>query len=187
MSASCTSLANGLTVAVDPMPGAESVAVGLYAAVGSRSEPEQLSGLAHLVEHMVFKGAGGRDTRAIAEAIEDVGGVAQRLDRARPDGLPRPRRWPRDAAARRRADRRPRPRAALRRRRISSARSRSILSELGEAVDAPDDLVHDHLFEAAFADQPLGRSVLGASETIRGDHARRSASTGSSGSSCRRG
>jgi len=67
-------LANGLTVAVDPLPGAESVAVGLYASVGSRSEPESRGGLAHLVEHMVFKGAGGRDTRALAEVIEDVGG-----------------------------------------------------------------------------------------------------------------
>ena len=67
-------LANGLTVAVDPLPGAESVSLGLYASVGSRSEPRQLGGLAHLVEHMVFKGAGGRDTRALAEVIEDVGG-----------------------------------------------------------------------------------------------------------------
>jgi predicted Zn-dependent peptidase len=67
-------LPNGLTVAADPIAGAESVAVGLYAKVGSRSEPEHLGGLAHLVEHMVFKGAGGRDTRALAEAIEDVGG-----------------------------------------------------------------------------------------------------------------
>ena len=50
-------LGNGLTVAVDPLPGAESVALGIYAMVGSRSEPENCSGLAHLVEHMVFKGA----------------------------------------------------------------------------------------------------------------------------------
>jgi predicted Zn-dependent peptidase len=42
-----------------------------------------------------------------------------------------------------------------------------ILSELGEVVDSPDDLVHDHLFEAAFDDQPLGRSVLGREETLR--------------------
>src|SRR5215211_8079684 len=67
-------LPNGLTVAADALPGAESVAVGLYASVGSRSEPDGLGGLAHLVEHMVFKGAGGRDTRTLAEAIEDVGG-----------------------------------------------------------------------------------------------------------------
>jgi predicted Zn-dependent peptidase len=46
-------LPNGVTVAVDPLPGAESVAVGLYVSVGSRSEPERLGGLAHLVEHMV--------------------------------------------------------------------------------------------------------------------------------------
>ncbi len=42
-----------------------------------------------------------------------------------------------------------------------------ILSELGEVTDAPDDLVHEHLFEAAFEGQPLGRSVLGRAETIR--------------------
>ena len=60
-------LANGLTVAADPLPGAQSVAIGLYASVGSRSEPERSGGLAHVVEHMVFKGAGGRDTRALAE------------------------------------------------------------------------------------------------------------------------
>ena len=54
MSAEMHVLPNGLTVAVDPLPGAESVAIGLYAMVGSRSEPEDLSGLAHVVEHMVF-------------------------------------------------------------------------------------------------------------------------------------
>ena len=42
MSGELHRLANGLTVAVDPMPGAESVAIGLYAQVGSRSEPEHL-------------------------------------------------------------------------------------------------------------------------------------------------
>jgi predicted Zn-dependent peptidase len=43
-----------------------------------------------------------------------------------------------------------------------------ILSELGECLDAPDDLIHDHLFEAAFGDQPLARPVLGKEESIRG-------------------
>ena len=74
MSGELHRLSNGVSVAVDPMPDARSAAIGLYAMVGSRSEPEHLSGLAHLVEHMVFKGAGSRDTRALAEAIEDVGG-----------------------------------------------------------------------------------------------------------------
>ena len=42
-----------------------------------------------------------------------------------------------------------------------------ILSELGESVDSPEDLVHDHLFEAAFTGQALGRPVLGNEETVR--------------------
>ena len=52
-----------------------------------------------------------------------------------------------------------------------------ILSELGEVFDAPDDLVHDHLFEAAFDGQPLGRSVLGTSRASARP-AGRTASTG---------
>ncbi|HWI85280.1 MAG TPA: insulinase family protein, partial [Sphingomonas sp.] len=74
MSARLHRLANGLTIAVEPMPGVETIAVGLYANCGARSEPAGLSGLAHMVEHMVFKGAGGRSARQIAEAIEDKGG-----------------------------------------------------------------------------------------------------------------
>ena len=42
-----------------------------------------------------------------------------------------------------------------------------ILSELGESVDSPDDLVHDHLFEAAFDGQAIGRPVLGSEATVR--------------------
>jgi len=41
-----------------------------------------------------------------------------------------------------------------------------ILSELGESVDSPDDLVHDHLFEAAFDGQPIGRPVLGTEASV---------------------
>ena len=69
MAAQLTRLANGLTVAIDPMPGARSSAIGLYAGVGSRSEAEGKGGLAHLLEHMVFKGARGRDAGATSEQI----------------------------------------------------------------------------------------------------------------------
>jgi hypothetical protein len=48
--AELTRLDNGVTVANDPMEGAQSASIGLYAAVGSRSEPEGKGGLAHLVE-----------------------------------------------------------------------------------------------------------------------------------------
>ncbi len=164
--AELTRLANGLTVAIDPMPGAQSAAIGLHAFVGSRSEPDGKGGLAHLVEHMVFKGTRKRDARAIAEAIEDVGGSLnawtsrdQTAFHARtlaPDvGL----------ALELIADLVRAPKlddAELEREKLV------ILSELGECLDAPDDLIHDHLFEAAFGEQPLARPVLGSEATITG-------------------
>jgi predicted Zn-dependent peptidase len=157
-------LSNGLTVAVDPLPDAQSVVLGVYAMVGSRSEPEHLSGLAHVVEHMVFKGAGSRDTRQIAEAIEDVGGIINAWT-ARDQTVFYGRTLARDAAllAELIAD-------FLRVPHLNDdhlEREKAvILSELGEATDSPDDLVHDHLFEAAFEGHPLGRSVLGCEETL---------------------
>ena len=158
-------LPNGMTVAADPMPGAESVALGVYAMVGSRSEPEHLNGLAHVVEHMVFKGAGARDTRQIAEAIEDVGGIINAWT-ARDQTVFYGRTLGKDAPllAELIADFLRAPHLHdehLEREKLV------ILSELGEVVDSPDDLVHDHLFEASFDNQPLGRSVLGREETLR--------------------
>jgi predicted Zn-dependent peptidase len=158
-------LPNGLTVAVDPLPGAESVAIGLYASVGSRSEPAALSGLAHLVEHMVFKGAGGRDTRALAEVIEDVGGSLNAWT-ARDQTVFHGRALARDLplVAELIADL---VRAPHFDEDHLQREKQVILSELGEVVDSPDDLVHDHLFEAAFDGQALGRPVLGSEQTVR--------------------
>ena len=158
-------LANGLTVAVDPLTGAESVAMGLYAMVGSRSEPEACSGLAHLVEHMVFKGAGKRGTRELAEAIEDVGGYMNAWT-SRDQTTFHGRVLARDTAllAELIAD-------LVRAPHMDDAhleREKTvILSEIGETVDSPEDLVNDHLFEAAFMSQPLGRSILGREESLR--------------------
>jgi len=165
MSAMHHVLANGLQIAADPIAGAESVALGLYAAVGSRSEPERLGGLAHLVEHMVFKGAGGRDTRALAEVIEDVGGSLNAWT-ARDQTVFHGRSLARDMplVAELIADLIRAPHFAedhLER------EKQVILSELGESIDAPDDLVHDHLFEAAFDRQALGRPVLGTEASVR--------------------
>jgi predicted Zn-dependent peptidase len=157
-------LGNGLTVAVDPLATAESVAIGLYASVGSRSEPARLGGLAHLVEHMVFKGAGGRDTRALAEVIEDVGGSLNAWT-ARDQTVFHGRALARDLplVAELIAD-------LVRAPHFDAdhlAREKQVvLSELGETIDSPDDLVHDHLFEAAFDAQALGRPVLGREESV---------------------
>jgi len=166
LTASLQRLANGLTVIADPMPGAQSAAVGLYAAVGSRQEPGGKGGLAHMVEHMVFKGAGGRDARAIAEAIEDVGGSLNAWT-ARDQTAFHARVLPADVelAVELIGDL---VRAPLFDAAELEREKGVILSELGEIHDNPEDLAGDLLFEAAFADQPLGAPVIGREETIRG-------------------
>ena len=165
MSGEQHTLGNGVTVAVDPLPGAESVALGLYASVGSRSEPARLGGLAHLVEHMVFKGAGGRDTRALAEVIEDVGGSLNAWT-ARDQTVFHGRALARDLplVAELIADL---VRAPHFDEEHLEREKQVILSEIGESVDSPDDLVHDHLLEAAFDGQAIGRPVLGREDSVR--------------------
>ena len=165
MSAQLTRLGNGVTVAIDPMAGAQSASIGLYAAVGSRSEADGKGGLAHLLEHMVFKGARGRSARGIAEAIEDVGGSLNAWT-ARDQTVFHARTLAPDVglALELIADLVRAPtldETELEREKLV------ILSELGECLDAPDDLIHDHLFEAAFGTQPLARPVLGREPTIR--------------------
>jgi predicted Zn-dependent peptidase len=160
-----TTLANGLRVASRPMRSVETLAVGLYAATGSRNEPAPLNGIAHLFEHMVFKGAGGRSAREISETVEDVGGdLNASTDReltAFYASLLAP-----DLAlgVNLLADliRRPHFEAAH-----LELEKKVVLQELAEARDTASDIVFDHLQEAAFGRQPLGRSVLGDDDTIR--------------------
>jgi predicted Zn-dependent peptidase len=158
-------IANGLTVISRPMPRLETASVALFVDVGSRHEDKRLNGLAHLFEHMVFKGAGGRSARALSEAIEDVGGelnacterdqtsfTAAVLGEHVPlavellgDLVSRPHFEP----------------AELER------EAEVVLQELAEAEDTPSDIIFEELWSAAFADQPLGRSILGTEESVR--------------------
>jgi len=164
VSATLHRLSNGLTVAVEPMAGVETAAVGLYANVGSRSEPTALTGLAHMVEHMVFKGAGSRDARRIAEDIEDVGGSLNAWT-ARDHTVFHARLLPADMALGVELI------ADLVRAPVFDATELErekgvVLAELGEARDTPDDIIFDHLQAAAFPGQSFGRPVLGDETSI---------------------
>ena len=159
-----TTLPSGLRVASRQMPGIETAAVGLYAETGSRHEPARLNGIAHLFEQMVYKGAGGRSAREISEAIEDVGGdlnactdrettsfTASVMAEHIPLGIELI------------ADLVQRPHLHS----PELEREKDVvLQELGEARDTPNDIIFDDLQSAAYADQPLGRSVLGSEESI---------------------
>ncbi|HET6620192.1 MAG TPA: insulinase family protein, partial [Dongiaceae bacterium] len=69
-----TTLPNGFRVATDRMESVETVSLGVWAGVGTRNEPAEHNGVAHLLEHMAFKGTKRRSARDIVVEIEDVGG-----------------------------------------------------------------------------------------------------------------
>jgi predicted Zn-dependent peptidase len=66
-------LSNGLTLAVEEQPWNPGVAMQLLLPVGATTDPEGLEGAATLLEGWLWKGAGGRDARALAEAFDDLG------------------------------------------------------------------------------------------------------------------
>src|SRR5436853_5238476 len=67
-------LPSGLRLLTEPMPHVRSVSIGVWLARGSRHEAEEQSGIAHFVEHMLFKGTATRTAEDIAQAIDSIGG-----------------------------------------------------------------------------------------------------------------
>lgn len=153
------------------MPGLETLALSVVAGRGARSEDEERSGWSHLLEHMVFKGAGERSARDIVEVIEAQGGQINAATgyertsfqvRALKGGL--------DLGSAVLADLVQRPTMDA----GDLAREVQVVGqEIAEAADTPDDHVFEMAQEAAFAGQPLGRPILGTDESIaRADPAR---------------
>lgn len=70
-----TVLGNGLRLITYPMPEMESVSIGVWLGVGSRYESRNLRGIAHFLEHLVFKGSKKYTCQQIKELIEGVGGA----------------------------------------------------------------------------------------------------------------
>lgn len=67
-------LSNGLRVVMEKIDYVNSISVGLWVKNGSRNENKQNNGISHFIEHMLFKGTDNRNSKEIAEAVEDVGG-----------------------------------------------------------------------------------------------------------------
>jgi predicted Zn-dependent peptidase len=157
-------LSNGVRVVCDPMPGLQTVALSVVAGQGARTEDAAHSGWSHLLEHMVFKGAGGRTARDIVEVIEAEGGHINAATgyertsfqvRALAGGL--------DLGSAVIADLVQHPAMDA----ADLAREKQVVGqEIAEAADAPDDLVFELAQEAAFAGQPLGRPILGTPASI---------------------
>jgi Predicted Zn-dependent peptidases len=74
-SASCFQLANGLQVIVERVPNAPLTAIEVWVRVGVAQETAETSGVAHLLEHLLFRGAVGLPPDAVDRAFENAGGV----------------------------------------------------------------------------------------------------------------
>ena len=166
MSVEMHQLSNGLRVITERMEGLQSAAIGVWVSAGGRHERVEQNGIAHFLEHMAFKGTKRRSALQIAEEIEDVGGYinaytsrevtayyARVLEQDVPlaldmiaDIVLNPVFDPREIEVERGV----------------------ILQEIGQANDTPDDVIFDWLQETAYPNQPLGRTILGPSERVRG-------------------
>lgn len=159
-----TVLPNGVRVVSEPVAGARSLSVGVWVGLGSRDEPEELAGLCHVLEHLIFKGTADRDARALSLAFDAVGGemnaytakertayysrVPAGADEIGIDLLL-------EAVTE----------AALRAEDLDGERD-VILEELAGAEDDPMDWADTKLYEVLFAGHPLGREVIGTAETV---------------------
>ena len=68
-----TKLENGITVASDYMSNVETVSLHINVKVGSRNKTQEINGISHLIEHMMFKGTKKRNAEEIANAFENIG------------------------------------------------------------------------------------------------------------------
>jgi predicted Zn-dependent peptidase len=160
-----TVLPNGIRVVTGPMTGVKSASLIFYYGVGSRYEPAPIAGVAHFLEHMLFKGTEKRpDPMMISQEIEGVGGVLNAATGREGTSY-----WCKvpstefalayDVMA-----------DILRNSVVDAAeldKERSVIvEEIRSTQDSPEELVHEAIDEVVWGDQPVGRPIAGSEETV---------------------
>lgn len=155
---------NGLTLLTEQIPTVRSASIGIWVKRGSRDEQPQDNGVAHFVEHMLFKGTSTRTARDIAVEIDAMGGqldaftshelagyYAQVLDERLSDAF--------DLLA----DLICNPRFEAE----EMERERGvILEEIASAEDDPEDVLFESFLRGFWKEHPMGRPILGTPETV---------------------
>ncbi|PPR57941.1 MAG: putative zinc protease, partial [Alphaproteobacteria bacterium MarineAlpha4_Bin2] len=166
MTVSVTQLKNGMRVVTETMKHVETVSCGVWIGTGARNEAAEINGVAHLLEHMAFKGTERRSAQDIVEEIESVGGhLNAYTSREQTAYYAKVLKENTDLALDILAD-------ILQHSTFDTEeleRERTVvIQEIGQAHDTPDDRIFDHFQMTAFPDQALGRPVLGELETVGG-------------------
>ena len=157
-------IGNGIRLLTERMTQVRSVSIGVWLTRGSRHEAAERSGIAHFVEHMLFKGTTTRTAEDIAQAIDSIGGQLDAftakeyasyyikvLDEHLPlaidilsDIVMNPAFGPEDI----------------------EREKKVVVEEIKMVEDTPDDLVHELFTQGFWQDHPLGRPILGTRETV---------------------
>jgi predicted Zn-dependent peptidase len=159
-----STLASGVRVITERMENVRSVALGFWIATGSAMESDEQAGLSHLLEHMLFRGAGAHSSREIDELFDALGAeVNAGTDRETTSLYTRvlDRHMERALAAMGEMVWEPRFEDLAAEREV-------VLEEIAMYEDDPQDRVFDLLGEAVFGSHPLGRAVIGRAEVVRG-------------------
>ncbi len=156
----------GVRLVTETMPHVRSVSVGFWVDVGSRDEPDELAGAAHMLEHLLFKGTEKRSARDIAEVFDAVGGELNAYAahehtcfyaRVVDTDLELAIEVLCDMFLN----------GTLRAEDLSSER-RVVLEEIHMAADVPEDRVHDLFAETAWGSPEIGRPILGTEASVSG-------------------
>jgi predicted Zn-dependent peptidase len=157
-------LGNGLRLLTEKMTQVRSISIGVWLTRGSRHETAERSGIAHFVEHMLFKGTTTRTAEDIAQAIDSIGGQLDAftakeyasyyikvLDEHLPlaidilSDIVRNPAFSGDDIER---------------------EKKVVLEEIKMVEDTPDDLVHELFTQNFWENHPLGRPILGTRDTV---------------------
>lgn len=157
-------LPNGVRVVTEQHAHSRSVSVGVWVLTGTRDEDEQDIGLSHFVEHLVFKGTKKRNAYQIAKSLESLGGdlnayttreytnyhclVLKEDWKAGLEVLS-------DLVCNMQVSKKD-----------FELEKKVILQEIAMSDDSPEEIIYDYLFEGVYKNHPLGRQILGKSETI---------------------
>ncbi len=160
-----TTLDNGICLLTEDIAHVRSVAVGVWVNVGSRDESDEIAGISHFIEHLMFKGTGKRTAKQIAEALDAVGGqlnafttkeytcyYAKVLDEHFDLAL--------DVLSDMIFNSKFAPRDIDRERNV-------IIEEIKMYEDTPDELVHDVFANTIWQKHPLGRPIIGHADIIK--------------------
>ncbi len=165
MSAKIVTLNNGLTILLDHF-NSNTLSIGLWLNVGSANENNKQLGIAHMLEHMAFKGTKTRNAFDISKEIEDVGGDINAYTSKENTAyyvklLPSNHElgieilsdiflnstFPKEEIERERG---------------------VIISEIGQSNDMPDDKVFDKFYSLAYENQSIGKPILGTKFSVGG-------------------